>query len=324
MLTATRRGTLLFLLAACGSGSGSPTEEQEPPNGWSEPDRPWRPPEPTPDRVLQTEAHLGVYLPAEANAAQGHAYWLTGDEPIVLEAKFGFGKQFEPERGAVSLSILIDGVQIPFRPDGGHETHFLEWELERESSRQVSVQIDPHALASGAHSMMIAATWPHATWPIKLGLAYPIAIYRNSTDFDVDYPSPPHSIVPGTGPGSIVWVGSKPLQERLEIPADGMLRLRAELAGDWIIPVEEREVALVAFLGGRQVSFDQFGPTPVIVVSKGQTTFVDLVLKTDFEGEQTIDIFRLVNPRGLAELPDGSLGTSPELGILSTATLVRK
>ncbi len=219
----------------------------------------------------------------EANCGRWFgSYWITGEEPIVIDTILGLGSKFSGSHTDVSLVFLVDGRVVPARYDGetalSYVTQLRQGDLEELRLRVEVPTVDiPTGAHTGALLAMIRAVDPvHSDRNRPLGLplthGWSFALMVNGTEFPdvqeqplVQLPAPDYRTVEFedavTGerlPYVIPW-SSTPRRLRLRF---------APLMG--AVAAESR-MALLAFRGDEQV---QLGSNPSPYVYRGHADHV--------------------------------------------------
>ncbi len=271
------------LVTGCGEGAephaypppaGAPTcpTDQE---AFVEPARPdvQRPPlvaEPTDSQV-----RVVTRLAAEANAGEGASrYWLTEDEPVLVDVAVSIGRAFAGEVATVRVAALVDGKQVPLEVGGAPGvTHTLE--IARSEGAVFRVEPDLGAVEDGAHLLVLLLQVDVLGGGRVVHHAATIEVFARSATYCGAYDFRPTASVPSEpATSSMLYTGERPPSPD-DHPPDGIY--------DWLLTyapdeTESPETRLQFFglVDGVQVPITGEQAVVSVVVGRMEAAVVEL------------------------------------------------
>jgi hypothetical protein len=238
--------------------------------------------------------HLQINFPDAANAGRDRlTYWLTGDEDLVIDVQSAIGSSHARFPVIVTLVLLIDGVQTPFRVGGSAPNLSTQFALASAGEvRRFEMQVAGRDIGAGGHSVALIL------WK-QTGAQFPgvsFTVFKDGVEFSArqgyDCARRPLEGLAGTGllwsrePGRFLFGRSADVQ--LE---NGNLALRAVLvrhdsAGD----MSELGFTLVTFLDGRQIPIGSLGRTPHVTLKRDEQVECEFALSGLRSGEGSMHV----------------------------------
>jgi hypothetical protein len=227
--------------------------------------------------------HFQINFPDAANAGRERLiYWLTGDEDLVIDVQAAIGSFQARFPVTVTLVLLIDGVQTPFRVADSAPHISTQFTLETAGkAHRFEMRVAGRDIEAGGHSVGLVL------WK-QTGAQFPgvsFTVFKNGVEFSArtncGCARRPLEGFAGTGlrwlrePGRFLYGRHADVQLQ-----DGQLPLGAKLARqDSAGDMSELGFTLVAFLDGRQISIGSLGRTPHLTLERDEHVECEFVLR---------------------------------------------
>lgn len=273
-----------------------------------EPDRPFDPPPPLENR--DSFVSVQPRLPEEANSGMGNStYWLTGDEPVLIELEVLAGSRFE---GPVGYDVVafVDGWQVAPRMNGIEAMRY-GFVLSSVGDRtNVLLELGPDLVGRGNHLVSVAII-------DRIGLSRGLGLTLVSIRDQSCWIDEPRYLAVETGryedeggflmlenPQTGLSLMSPPTRD-VELRAGEALEVEMLYAPPGLFPVERSY--LVALVDGEQVPFVE-GIAPALQAKLGELTKASLSIPPEFFGPEgsIVDLFLLKGVHQLSEDADGN------------------
>lgn len=232
--------------------------------------------------------HLQINFPNAANAGRERlTYWLTSDENLVIDVQAAIGSSDARFPVTVTVVLLIDGVQTPFRVGGSAPNLSTQFALESAGEvRRFKMQAAGRDIGAGGHSGTLVL------WK-QTGAQFPgvsFTVFKDGVEFSArqgcDCARRPLEGFAGTGlrwsrePGRFLFGRSADVQ--LE---NGNLALMAALVRHDSAGDSELGFTLVAFLDGRQIPLGSWGRIPHLTLKRDEQVECEFALSGLKSGE---------------------------------------
>lgn len=192
-------------------------------------------------------------LPESANSGDKHCqYWLDGSEVPCFRLFFGLGDGFPHELGRATVTMLVDGRQVPFSVDGGSPTLLQTIDLDPQGVHDIAWEIclDEATPGIGLHLLSPVVTFPTPGLP-NVQPRRLVAVRDTTCLLDPLPAVSPTEIIHGEGLSS--WVEDAETGHHLF----GM--------GDWFRKVEDGRLPIRLHLYRSSLGFD--GDSDAIIVA---------------------------------------------------------